>query len=114
MKKKWLSVLLAATMVSGNAVSTTSVFAMDDFSDAVQETETSEEPEEEPEPEDFVDVNLDDQEGQEEDESSVDVRTDAEEEESFPVRMQELLKHPCLMMVLHRKRQLFSQQLKEK
>ena len=81
MKKKWLSVLLAATMVSGNAVSTTSVFAMDDFSDAVQETETSEEPEEEPE--DFVDVNLDDQEGQEEDESSVDVRTDAEEEESF-------------------------------
>ena len=90
MKKKWLSVLLAATMVSGNAVSTTSVFAMDDFSDAVQETETSEEPEEEPE--DFVDVNLDDQEGQEE----------------------ELLKHPCLMMVLHRKRQLFSQQLREK
>ena len=84
MKKKWLSVLLAATMVSGNAVSTTSVFAMDDFSDAVQETETSEESEEETE--DFVDVNLDDQEeqvDQEEDESSVDVRTDAEEEESF-------------------------------
>lgn len=84
MKKKWLSVLLAATMVSGNAVSTTSVFAMDDFSDAVQETETSEEPEEENE--DFVDVNLADQEeqvDQEEDESSTDVGTDTEEEESF-------------------------------
>ena len=75
MKKKWLSVLLAATMVSGNAVSTTSVFAMDDFSDAVQETETSEEPEEEPE--DFVDVNLDDQEGQEEDESCLLYTSDA-------------------------------------
>ena len=84
MKKKWLSVLLAATMVSGSAVPTTSVFAMDDFSDAVQETETSEEPEEENE--DFVDVNLADQEeqvDQEEDESSVDVGTDTEEEDSF-------------------------------
>ena len=49
MKKKWLSVLLAATMVSGSAVPTTAVFAMDDFSDAVQETETVEEPEEEQE-----------------------------------------------------------------
>lgn len=81
MKKKWLSVLLAATMVSGSAVPTTAVFAMDDFSDAVQEAETVEEPEEEQE--DSVDVNLDEQKEPTEDESSVDVGTVTEEEDAF-------------------------------
>ncbi len=85
-KKKWLSVLLSATMITGSVVSTNAVFAMDDFSDTALETEeTAEnnETEEDADQEDYVDVDGTDQKDRTEDVTSVDAG-DAKSEEYFP------------------------------
>ena len=83
-KKKWLGVLLSATMITGSVVPTNAVFAMDDFSDTALETEeTAEnnETEEDADQEDYVDIDGTDQNEQTEDVTSVDTGIESEEED---------------------------------
>ena len=82
-KKKWLGVLLSATMITGSVVPTNAVFAMDDFSDTALETEeTAEnnETEEDADQEDYVDIDGTDQNEQTEDVTSVDTGIESEED----------------------------------
>lgn len=83
MKKKWLGVLLSATMITGSVVPTNAVFAMDDFSDTALETEeTAEnnETKEDADQEDYVDIDGTDQNEQTEDVTSVDTGIESEED----------------------------------